>query len=63
MGKLYVPSDRVDEYLDDIADFLKGCEVVLFLAKMTNDEKVEKLETALGNLIDKREPTLEEKDK
>lgn len=59
MEELYVPRDRVDEYLDDIADFVKGCHLVLFLAKMTNDEKVERLETALGNLIDKWEPTLE----
>lgn len=62
MEELYVPRDRVDEYLDDIADFLWLCQAMLILADVSNDEKVEKLETALGNLIDKREPTLEERD-
>ena len=60
--ELYVPADRVEEYSDDIENFLKLCHTVLFLAKMSDKEKVEKLSTALGDFIDKREPTLEERE-
>ena len=60
--ELYVPADRIEEYLDDIKDYLQLSQKILLLAEMPDKEKVNVLTKALSDIIDKREPTLEERE-